>query len=402
MVKLIAYKSASIFLKLNSKKMDYSKISLSLHKKHKGKVAINSKFGEIKTKEDLSIAYTPGVAEVSSFLSKNPEEANNYSIKGNTIAIVSDGSAVLGLGNIGPLGALPVMEGKALLFKEFADVDAYPIVLNTQDSEEIISVVKTIAPTFGGINLEDISAPKCFEIENRLKEELDIPVMHDDQHGTAIVVLAALINSLKLSKLRENEVKVVISGAGSAGIAITKLLLLYGVKDIIMVDSKGIISEGRTDLSIEKKEMAKHTNIKQKEGDLADALLGANVFIGVSAPDILTARHIKLMAKDPIIFALANPIPEIMPNEAIKAGAFIVGTGRSDFSNQINNVLAFPGIFRGALDNGVKKITDNMKINAAKAIATYLPASNLNTNNILPSALDKGVVKVVAKSINNY
>lgn len=379
--------------------MDYKKLSLQKHLKNQGKIEIKSKFGKIKSKNDLSIAYTPGVAAVSSFLAEHPEEAKRYSIKGNTIAVVSDGSAVLGLGNIGPLGALPVMEGKALLFKEFGGVDAYPIVLATQDTEEIIKIVKAISPTFGGINLEDISAPRCFEIEERLKRELDIPVMHDDQHGTAIVVLAALINSLKLVKKNKKNIKVVISGAGAAGTATAKLLHLYGIVKIIMTDSKGIISKGRDDLNAEKMELLKLTNKENLSGSLTDAMRNADVFIGVSAPGIVTNEMVKSMNKKAIVFAMANPIPEIMPEQAKKAGAFIVGTGRSDYPNQINNVLAFPGIFRGALDHNVRKITDNMKIKAAKAIADFIRGKDLSRENIMPSTLDRKVAKAVAEVI---
>ena len=336
---------------------------------------------------------------MSTLLAEHPEEARNYSIKGNTIAVVSDGSAVLGLGNIGPLGALPVMEGKALLFKEFGGVDAYPIVLASQDVEEIIKTVKMIAPTFGGINLEDISAPRCFEVEERLKAELDIPVMHDDQHGTAVVVLAALINSLKLANKNKTQIKVVVSGVGAAGVAVTNLLLKYGVKDIIMVDSKGIISNNRTDLNSEKIKMLAVTNLEEVDGDLAKALAGADVFIGVSAPGIVKKEDIQSMAKDPIVFAMANPIPEIMPELAKEAGALIVGTGRSDYPNQINNVLAFPGIFRGALDHQVKKITDEMKLAAAEAIANCVSEAELNVEMIIPSPFNKAVANSVAEKI---
>lgn len=379
--------------------MDFGKLSLLKHKKNKGKIEIASKFGPVKTREDLSIAYTPGVGAVSSFLAKNPSLAKDYSIKGNTIAVVSDGSAVLGLGDIGPYGALPVMEGKALLFKEFANVDAYPIVLNTKDVDEIVKIVIGISPTFGGINLEDISAPRCFEIEERLKKELDIPVMHDDQHGTAIVVLAALINSLKLAGKDKEKVKVVISGVGAAGTATSKLLLFYGIKNIVLVDSKGIISKSRTDLSEHKSVLAKITNLENQNGGLQEALKAADVFIGVSAPGILKPEFIKTMADKPIIFVMANPVPEIMPDLAKQAGAFIVGTGRSDFPNQINNVMVFPGIFRGALDHNVRGITDEMKLGAAKAITEYLPSIDLNPEKILPSPLDKNIAKVIAASI---
>jgi malate dehydrogenase (oxaloacetate-decarboxylating) len=379
--------------------MDYSQASLDKHKQFKGKIGISSKFGTVTTREDLSIAYTPGVAAVSKLLASNPDEAYNYSIKSNAVAVVSDGSAVLGLGNIGPLGALPVMEGKALLFKEFGDVDAYPIVLDTQDPDEVINIVKNIAPGFGGINLEDFSAPNCFYIENKLKEILHIPVMHDDQHGTAIVVLAALINSLKLSGRLPETTTVTIVGAGAAGTAIAKLLLLYGIIDIIMVDSKGIISKDRFDLNESKKEFLLFTNPNNLNGDLSAAVTSRDVFIGVSGPNLLTADMVKSMAPKPLIFAMANPTPEIDPQIAKDAGAFIVGTGRSDYPNQINNVLAFPGIFRGALDNRVTKITDEMKLAAANAIASYLPESEINVENIIPSPLDKGVAKAVAAVI---
>ncbi|PIZ57987.1 NAD-dependent malic enzyme, partial [Candidatus Shapirobacteria bacterium CG_4_10_14_0_2_um_filter_40_12] len=335
--------------------MDYSQASLDKHKLFKGKIGITSKFGPIITRDDLSIAYTPGVAAVSKLLATEPELAYDYSIKSNSVAIVSDGSAVLGLGNIGPFGALPVMEGKALLFKEFANIDAYPIVLDTQNPDEIINIVKNIAPGFGGINLEDFSAPNCFYIESKLKKILNIPVMHDDQHGTAIVVLAALINSLKLSDREVATTKVTICGAGAAGTAVSKLLYLFGVKDIIMVDSKGIISSARTDLNDAKKEFLVFTNPQNLSGDLATAVTSRDVFIGVSGPNLLTADMVKSMAVKPIIFAMANPAPEIDPQVAKDAGAFIVGTGRSDYPNQINNVLAFPGVFRGALDHRVTK-----------------------------------------------
>lgn len=379
--------------------MDYSKLALEKHKQFKGKIAIKSKFGEIKTKDDLSISYTPGVAAVSTLLGQHPELASEYSIKANTVAVISDGSAVLGLGNIGPYGALPVMEGKALLFKEFANIDAFPIVLQTQDSEEIINIVKNIAPGFGGINLEDFAAPKCFYIENKLKEVLDIPVMHDDQHGTAIVVLAALINALKLAERSVDETKIVVCGAGAAGTAVTKLLCLYGFENIVVVDSRGIIGGDRTDLNEEKKEFCKFTNKENISGDLAKAVMKRNVFIGVSGPNILTEAMVKTMAEKPIIFAMANPTPEIDPVVAKSAGVFIVGTGRSDHPNQINNVLAFPGVFRGALDNKVNKITDEMKLAAARALANCVKETDLNVDFILPSPLDRTVVRAIAEVI---
>ncbi len=383
--------------------MDYAKESLKRHLKFKGKIEIKSKFPKIKTKDDLSIAYTPGVATISSLLAKDPSNAYDYSIKGNTIAIVSDGSAVLGLGNIGPYGALPVMEGKALLFKEFGDVDAYPIVLATQNVEEIIKTVKAIAPTFGGINLEDISSPRCFEIEERLIKELDIPVFHDDQHGTAIVVLGALINALKLAKKQKENIKITICGVGAAGIAITKLLIKYGIKNIILVDSKGIVCKKRTDLNEEKIKILKITNLENIEGDLERSLKGADVFIGVSgASNILKLESIKTMSAKPIIFAMSNPYPEIMPDLAKKAGAFIMSTGRSDFPNQINNALVFPGLFRGLLDNRIRLITDKIKIATAETLANYLKKSELNINKILPSILDKNVTKTITQKMNTF
>jgi len=382
--------------------MDYKKESLKRHLKFGGKIEIKSKFPPLKNRDDLSVAYTPGVAAVSLLLAGDPTKAYSHSIKGNTIAVVSDGSAVLGLGNIGPYGALPVMEGKALLFKEFGNVDAYPIVLSTQNTEEIIKAVKAIAPTFGGINLEDISSPRCFEIEERLIKELDIPIFHDDQHGTAIVVLAALINSLKLAKKKKEDIKMVISGAGAAGIATTKLLIKYGIKNIILVDSKGIVSRGRRDLNDVKIKMSAKTNPQNIEGDLEQAIRGADVFIGVSAPNIFKPEFVKLMSAKAIIFAMANPVPEIMPDLAKKAGAFIVGTGRSDFPNQINNVLVFPGLFRGVLDNKIKKISDEMKIAAAETLAGFLKKGELGVNKILPSVLDKKVAKAIAQKMDSF
>jgi len=382
--------------------MGYKKESLKRHWKYKGKLEIKSKFPPIKTKDDLSVAYTPGVAAVSLYLAKNPKEALNYSIKGNTIAVVSDGSAVLGLGNIGPYGALPVMEGKALLFKEFGGVDAYPIVLATQDTEEIIKAIKAIAPTFGGINLEDISSPRCFEIEKRLIKELDIPVFHDDQHGTAIVVLAALINSLKLVKKSKKNIKAVICGAGAAGLAIAKLFFQYKIKNILLVDSRGIVSRKRRDLNAEKIKILKITNPRNIAGDLRKALEKADVFIGVSAPGILKPEFIKLMATKSIIFAMANPVPEIMPEAAKKAGAYIVGTGRSDFANQINNVLIFPGLFRGLLDHRIKVVTDEIKIAVAEALANFLPKRELKPDKILPCILDKRIARVISRRMAEF
>ncbi len=370
--------------------------SLELHKRFRGKLEVRSKV-RLETKENLSLAYTPGVARVCEEIFKDKSLAKQLTFKSNSVAVVTDGSAVLGLGNLGPEAALPVMEGKAVLFKEFANIDAVPICLATQDTEEIIKAVKMIAPTFGGVNLEDISAPRCFEIEERLKKELDIAVMHDDQHGTATVVLAALINSLKLKNVERKDVKVVVNGAGAAGTAVTDLLIKYGVKNVIVCDSKGIISKSRGDLNPSKKQLVGKTNLENKEGGLSDALIGADVFIGVSVKDILKPEMINTMNKQPIIFGLANPIPEIMPDIAKQAGAFIVATGRSDFPNQINNVLAFPGIFRGALDNQVREITDEMLIKAAENLAGYV--KELSPENILPSPLDRGVAAVVATAI---
>lgn len=366
--------------------------SIQLSKQLGGKIEIRSK--KKLTKALLPILYTPGVAEVSLAVAKNKKLSFEYTIRKNTVAVVSDGSAVLGLGNIGPEGALPVMEGKALLFKELASVDAFPIVLNTQDTEEIIKIVKAIAPTFGGINLEDISAPRCFEIEARLKKELDIPVFHDDQHGTAIVVLAGLINALKVVKKDIKKIKIVISGAGAAGIAITKLLLKYGAKNITLVDSTGIIHKERTGLNESKKEIAHLTNKKGVTGMLHHAIVGVDVFIGVSAPNILFKEDIKKMNAKPIIFAMSNPVSEISPEEAKKGGAYIIATGRSNYPNQINNVLVFPGIFRGALNVRTKKITDEHKIKAAKALASLI--KNPTSGRIIVDALDKRAVKVVS------
>lgn len=373
-----------------------SQQSIKIHKKLKGKIEIKSK-ARLKTKRDLSLFYTPGVGAVSSYLAKNKQESRGLTIKNNSVAVVSDGSAVLGLGNIGPEGAIPVMEGKAMIFKEFANIDAFPIVLDTQDPEEIIKTIKYIAPVFGGINLEDISAPRCFEIESRLKQELDIPVFHDDQHGTAVASLAALINSFKIAKKDFKKSKIVIIGAGAAGIAITNLLLLYGVGDIILLDSKGIISNSRNDLNSFKKEMATKTNKEKINGGLNEAVKNADALIGVSAPSIVKSHHIQSMAKKAIVFALSNPIPEIMPADAKKANAFIIATGRSDFPNQINNALVFPGIFRGALDNKICSITDNIKIEAAKNLSILV--KNPSPNNIIPNVFDKKVVQTVALAV---
>ena len=372
------------------------KYPIKIHEKLKGKIEIRSK-APLKTKKDLSIFYTPGVGAVSSYLAKHKNKSRELTIKNNSLAVVSDGSAVLGLGNLGPEGAIPVMEGKAMIFKEFAGIDAFPIILDTQNTDEIINTIKNIAPVFGGINLEDISAPRCFEIENKLKEILDIPVFHDDQHGTAIAVLAALINAFKVINKKINSSKIVILGAGAAGIAIAELLLKYGAGNIMVLDSKGIICKTRKGINKYKKRIAQKTNGKNICGVLDDAVIEADAIIGVSAPNIIKPRHIKLMAKKPIVFALSNPIPEIMPIEAKKAGAFIIATGRSDFPNQINNALVFPGIFRGALDSRIKKITDDMKINAAKNLAALIkkPAPD----KIIPSVFDKKVVDAVVNSI---
>jgi len=375
---------------------NYKKESLRLHAKARGKLEICSKV-LLKNEKDLSLAYTPGVAEVSRVIGQNKKLAKKYTIKQNTIAIITDGSSVLGLGNLGPEAALPVMEGKAILFKEFANVDAFPICLDTQNTEEIIKTVKYLAPTFGGINLEDISAPRCFEIEQRLKKELAIPVFHDDQHGTAVVILAGLINALKLHQSKKTDVKIVVNGAGAAGVAVVKLLLKYGFKNIITCDSKGVISNKRTNLTPIKKELIKITNKNNISGHLADAVKETDIFIGVSVPDVLTEKMIKSMNLRPIIFAMSNPEPEIMPDKAKKAGAFIIATGRSDFPNQVNNVLAFPGIFRGALDKNKRNITDKMLIHSAEALAKY--TSKLSVNNILPSPLDKKVSNIIAKAI---
>ena len=376
--------------------MDLGIKAINLHRRYQGKLKVASKI-PLRNLKDLSLLYTPGVGAVSSLIAKNKKLIRDLTFKRNSVAVVSDGSAVLGLGNIGPEAALAVMEGKAVIFKEFADIDAIPIVLNTQDTEKIIEIVKAISPTFGGINLEDISAPRCFEIENRLKKELDIPVMHDDQHGTAIVVLAALINAAKVVRKKLSGLKIVISGAGPAGAATAKLLLKAGIKNIIIVDSKGIISMKRRNILLYKKQLAKITNPKKLSGDFDKAIKNADVFIGLSRPNVFFASDVKKMAKSAIVFAMANPIPEIMPDIAKKAGAAIVATGRSDFPNQINNALAFPGVFRGALDHQVRQITDKMKIKAAYSIAGLVKKPN--PNKIIPSIFDKRLVKIVAKAI---
>ncbi|OGG47960.1 malate dehydrogenase [Candidatus Kaiserbacteria bacterium RIFCSPHIGHO2_02_FULL_50_9] len=372
------------------------KRSLQIHKKLGGKIAVQSK-ASLRTRADLSLFYTPGVGAVSSYLAKHKKEIRDYTIKRNTVAIVSDGSAVLGLGNIGPEGALPVMEGKAMIFKEFAGIDAFPIVLATQDVNEIVTTVTNIAPVFGGINLEDISAPRCFEIERRLIETLDIPVMHDDQHGTAIVVLAALMNAFKVVKKPLGKATIVIAGAGAAGTAVAKLLHRYGVGELIVLDSKGILGTHRHGLTPMKKELVKISNRRHLQGDIGVALQGADAIVGVSGPNTIKEAHVQSMAKRPIVFALANPIPEIMPNLAHHAGAAVVASGRSDFPNQVNNALVFPGVFRGALDHGVRQITERMKLNAAKALAAVVKKPR--PDYIIPSVFDKRVVKVVASAI---
>ena len=375
--------------------------ALMIHEEWNGKFETTPKM-QIRTREDLALAYTPGVAEPCKVIAENKEAAYKYTIKSNTIAVVSDGSAVLGLGNIGAHAAMPVMEGKAVLFKQFGRVNAVPICLDTQDTEEIIKTVVNIAPAFGGINLEDISAPRCFEIEERLKELLDIPVFHDDQHGTAIVVLAGIINALKVTGKDKEHCKVVVNGAGSAGIAITKLLLTYGFKNITMCDRSGIISKDSEGLNWMQKEMMNVTNLENKHGSLADALNGADIFVGVSAPNIVTAEMVSSMNKDSILFAMANPVPEIMPDVAKAAGARVVGTGRSDFPNQVNNVIAFPGIFKGALLGRAKQITEDMKLAAALAIANLVDDSELSDTNILPEAFDPRVADVVCKAVMEH
>lgn len=374
--------------------------ALQMHKEWNGKLETTAK-AHVNSREDLAIAYTPGVAEPCKVIAKDPEAAYTYTMKANTVAVVSDGSAVLGLGNIGALAAMPVMEGKCVLFKEFGGVNAVPICLDTQDTEEIIRSVVNIAHAFGGINLEDISAPRCFEIETRLKELLNIPVFHDDQHGTAIVVLAGIINALKVTGKKKEDCRVVVNGAGSAGVAITKLLLTYGFPHITMCDINGIISKDSPDLNWMQKEMTKVTNLEGRIGLLADALKGADIFVGVSAPNIVTPEMVASMNQDAILFAMANPVPEIMPDLAKAAGAKVVGTGRSDFPNQVNNVVAFPGIFKGALEGRATQITEEMKLAAANAIAGLVPEEELNENNILPEAFDPRVAETVSKAIKD-
>ena len=375
--------------------------ALLMHEKWNGKLETVSKT-PVKTREDLAIAYTPGVAEPCKVIAQDKEAAYKYTMKANTVAVVSDGSAVLGLGNIGPYAAMPVMEGKAVLFKEFGNVNAVPICLDTQDTEEIIKAVTYLAPGFGGINLEDISAPRCFEIEERLKEILDIPVFHDDQHGTAIVVLAGVINALKVVGKKKEDCRVVVNGAGSAGVAITKLLLTYGFPNIIMCVKVGIVSKDTEGLNWMQKKMTEVTNLNNETGSLADALKGADIFIGVSAPNIVTPKMVASMNRDSILFAMANPIPEIMPDVAKAAGARVVGTGRSDFPNQVNNVVAFPGIFKGALEGRATQITEEMKLAAAEAIAGLVPADKLSDDNIMPEAFDPQVAEVVANAVKSH
>lgn len=381
--------------------MTIGEIALEKHKEWQGKLETVSKT-PVKSREDLSIAYTPGVAEPCKVIAENKEAAYTYTSKANTVAVVSDGSAVLGLGNIGPHAAMPVMEGKAVLFKEFGNVNAVPICLDTQDTEEIIKAVTYLAPTFGGINLEDISAPRCFEIEERLKATLDIPVFHDDQHGTAIVVLSGIINSLKIVNKKKEDCRVVVNGAGSAGIAITKILLRYGFKNVIMCDREGIISKDYPNLNWMQKEMVKVTNLSNEQGTLADAMKNADIFVGVSAPNIVTKEMVTSMNRDAILFAMANPTPEIMPDLAKEAGARIVGTGRSDFPNQVNNVIAFPGIFKGALEGRARQITEEMKLAAAEAIASLVDEKDLNEDNIMPQPFDPRVATVVADAVKSH
>ena len=374
--------------------------ALKMHEEWNGKIETTAK-AHVNSREDLTIAYTPGVAEPCKVIAQDPEAAYKYTMKANTVAVVSDGSAVLGLGNIGALAAMPVMEGKAVLFKEFGGVNAVPICLDTQDTEEIIKSVVNIAPAFGGINLEDISAPRCFEIETRLKELLNIPVFHDDQHGTAIVVLAGIINALKVTGKKKEDCRVVVNGAGSAGVAITKLLLTYGFPHITMCDINGIISKNSLNLNWMQQQMTEVTNLEERTGTLADALKGADIFVGVSAPNIVSKEMVASMNKDAILFAMANPVPEIMPDLAKEAGAKVVGTGRSDFPNQVNNVVAFPGIFKGALEGRATQITEEMKLAAANAIAGLVPEEELNENNILPEAFDPRVADTVSKAIKD-
>lgn len=381
--------------------MSIDEKAVFLHKQWNGKIKTCAK-APVKSREDLAIAYTPGVAAPCRIIAKDKEAVYTYTLKANTVAVVSDGSAVLGLGNIGPEAAMPVMEGKCVLFKEFGDINAFPICLSTQDPDEIVAAVKAIAPTFGGINLEDISAPRCFEIEERLKKELNIPVFHDDQHGTAIVVLAGIINGLKVVGKDKEDCQVVVNGAGSAGIAITKLLLRYGFKHVTMCDREGIIGKDYPNLNWMQKEMTEITNLENKKGSLADALVGADIFVGVSAPNIVSAEMVASMNRDAIIFAMANPTPEIMPDVAKAAGARVVGTGRSDFPNQVNNVVAFPGIFKGALEGRATQITEDMKLAAANALANLVDPDQLNEDFILPEAFDPRVAQVVSQAVKDH
>lgn len=381
--------------------MDNKEKALLCHKEWNGKLETVAK-SKVKTREDLAIAYTPGVAEPCKVIAEDKTAAYTYTWKANTVAVVSDGSAVLGLGNIGPYAAMPVMEGKCVLFKEFGNVNAVPICLDTQDTEEIIQAVKNIAPGFGGINLEDISAPRCFEIEERLKEMLDIPVFHDDQHGTAIVVLAGIINGLRVTGKKKEDCRVVVNGAGSAGVAITKLLLTYGFKHVTMCDREGIIGKDYPNLNWMQKKMTEVTNLENASGTLADALRGADIFVGVSAPNIVTPEMVSSMNKDAILFAMANPVPEIMPDVAKAAGAKVVGTGRSDFPNQVNNVIAFPGIFRGALEAHATQITEEMKLAAAEALAALVSDEELNEDFIMPEAFDPRVAEVVSEAVKSH
>ncbi len=381
--------------------MSIDEKAVFLHKQWNGKIKTCAK-APVKSREDLAIAYTPGVAAPCRIIAEDKEAVYTYTLKANTVAVVSDGSAVLGLGNIGPEAAMPVMEGKCVLFKEFGDINAFPICLSTQDPDEIVAAVKAIAPTFGGINLEDISAPRCFEIEERLKKELNIPVFHDDQHGTAIVVLAGIINGLKVVGKDKEDCRVVVNGAGSAGIAITKLLLRYGFKHVTMCDREGIIGKDYPNLNWMQKEMTEVTNLENKKGSLADALVGADIFVGVSAPNIVSAEMVASMNRDAIIFAMANPTPEIMPDVAKAAGAKVVGTGRSDFPNQVNNVVAFPGIFKGALEGRATQITEDMKLAAANALANLVDPDQLNEDFILPEAFDPRVAQVVSQAVKDH
>ncbi len=378
--------------------MDFNEASLKMHEENKGKLEVNSKV-RIETRDDLSTAYTPGVAEPCRKIAANPSDVYKYTCKANTVAVVSDGTAVLGLGDIGPLAAIPVMEGKSVLFKRFAGVDAFPICLDTKDVDEIVETVKRIAPSFGGINLEDISAPRCFEVERRLKEELDIPVFHDDQHGTAIVVCAGLINALRLTNRTFENATAVISGAGSAGISICKLMLKFGIGNVVLVDKNGALCPGEEWMNPAQKEMAEITNKNKERGNLAEIMKGKDIFVGVSAPGIVTAEMVSTMAHDAIVFSMANPVPEIMPEESKKGGARVIASGRSDYPNQINNVLVFPGIFRGALDSKARQITEPMKVAAAKAIASIVKDDELREDYIIPDAFNPEVAKAVAKAV---